>query len=224
MPDELTDAPWSKDLESAFADPEIRAQVDAYLRNTVQPHVTKLEQSSRDALALYNDLTNPETAAQAYVSISQELFGDEAADRLIASLNLDVDEDESTEEEPDDLEAMKAEWLAEKQAKAYREALDELKQAKGLGDEFVEDLFHPFVASAGGDLEAAYAQYENYYDRFKSMFGEPKLSDEVPVPPPTLGSAPASAPTQKQYTSTRAAIDDMFADMAAGPPPTIGAV
>jgi len=229
MSDDNTSAPWSKDLETTFADPEIRASVDAFLRGNVQPHVTRLEQTSRDALELYNDLQDTDKAAQAYYSVTQELFGDELADRVLAALKAEepeAEEEEVEEATPDDEVAeMLAERRAQKQAETYRKALDELKSEKQLGEEFMEDLFHPFVAGAGGDLDAAYAAYQEYYDKFKSVFtGTPSVTPaEVPAPP-TLGTAPASGPTQKQYSSVSDAVNDMFAEMSAGPPPTVGAV
>lgn len=227
---ELSNAPWSKDLETTFADPEIREQVDAFLRGNVQPHVTKLEQSNQDALALYNDLSNDDTAAEAYVAVTQQLFGDELADKVLAALQAEQEAEAPEVEAPeiDDEDAqMRAEWKANKQAELYRAALDGFKVENEIGEDFQEELFHPFVASTGGDLTAAYEKYNEYVGKFKEMFGTaPVVAEDPPAPAPaTLGTAPASAPTQKQYNgSIKNAVNDMFAEMAAGPPPTVGSV
>jgi len=228
---ELSNAPWSKDLETTFADPAIREQVDAFLRGNVQPHVTKLEQSSQDALALYNDLSNDETAAEAYVAVTQQLFGDELADKVLAALQAEEDAEapeveapEAPEVEDEDAQ-MRAEWKANKQAELYRKALDGFKVEREIGEDFQEELFHPFVASTGGDLDAAYDKYTEYVGKFKELFGQAPPAPEAEPAPPTLGTAPASAPTQKQYNgSIKDAVNDMFAEIEAGPPPTVGSV
>lgn len=231
------DAPWSKDLETQFADPEIRAQVDAFLRGTVQPHVTRVEQQSRDAMELYNDLQNEDTAAQVYVAITQQLFGDDLADRVIEALqndpessveaeSTDAKDEESTEDE--ELRELLEERRADKQAKLYADALSKLKEDKGLSEdsEFHESLFHPFVAGAGGDLDAAYDAYQEYVAQFKAAFGAaPTPEDGAPTPPPVLGDAtPPAPPTEKVYGSIADAVEDVFAEMRATAPPTVGSV
>lgn len=222
----MPDSPWSKDLETTFADPEIREAVDSFLRGTVQPHVTRLEQQSADALELYKDLQNEDTAAQAYYSITEALFGDELADRVLAALDADAAAETPEPATPDDeIKELLEERRANKQAQEYRNALDELKQSKGLGDDFHEDLFHPFVAGAGGDLDRAYDSYQEYMTQFASRLGgQPITPDAIPDPPPTLGDAPPAPPTEKQYLSVRDALDDFFAEQAVGPPPTVGSV
>jgi hypothetical protein len=72
-------APWSKDLETAFADENVRAQVDAFLRQTVQPHITQLEQATRpnrDAQRLYDAFR--ENPIETYVAVAQEILPDKA--------------------------------------------------------------------------------------------------------------------------------------------------
>lgn len=228
MPDEVTAAPWTKDLETAFADPAIREQVDAFLRGNVQPHVTRLEQTSRDALALYNDLTNEETAAQAYYTITEQLFGEDLAESVLNALG-GAEEDPPAEPaaaaaEPDVDAEMRAEWLAQKQAREYREALDAFKKTNEVPETFNEKIFAPFVVGAGGDLDAAYEGYKEFIAETATAFGVVPEQIEVPQPPPTLGNAPASAPVAKKYGSIADAVDDFMAEQQAGPPPTVGSV
>jgi predicted RNA-binding Zn ribbon-like protein len=71
--------PWANDLTSHFEDPSERARVDAFLRETVQPHVTRIEQERaqlKPAEQLYADLV--ENPADTYVALTEELFGEDA--------------------------------------------------------------------------------------------------------------------------------------------------
>ncbi len=95
MPDEVTQeeadaeavetpaGPWAKDLEASFDDPDVRARVDEFLRQTVQPRVTQLEQTTkpnRDALKLWDAFQ--ENPVQTYVQVAAELFGEDEAARI----------------------------------------------------------------------------------------------------------------------------------------------
>jgi hypothetical protein len=76
-PAPASDGPWAKDLAENFEDPATRAAVDEFLRTTVQPHVTKLEQATapnRDAEKLWNDFR--ESPVETYLAVSGELFGE----------------------------------------------------------------------------------------------------------------------------------------------------
>src|SRR5436190_4659206 len=72
------DAPWSSDLQERISDADVRAQVDQYVRDTVQPYVTQLEQGSaedRFARKLWNDFT--ENPADTYIAVTREMFGED---------------------------------------------------------------------------------------------------------------------------------------------------
>src|SRR3954471_5592732 len=58
--------PWADELQTRFTDADQRAQVDAFLRESAQPHVTRVEQERaglRPAEQLWNDLTGEESGA-----------------------------------------------------------------------------------------------------------------------------------------------------------------
>lgn len=229
--------PWAQDVQGAFEDPAVQAQVDAFLREKVQPHVTRLEQETAglaSAKALYEDLTsNP---GETFLAISQELFGDEAVDKIINALeagDVTVTEDvdgalDLTTNSPDpEVQEAVQYYQQEKQRKMYDAALADFKEKH---PDLEVDLFHPFVAGAHGDLEAAYAGYQKFVSDWKEKFGTaPELTpDEVPDPPTTLGgsSAPAvtAPPTEPKAQSLHDAIDDFFTTSRSSAPPTVGGV
>ncbi len=76
-------APWAKSLETRFADPEVRAQVDAYLREEQQPYITKIEAERAEAQGktwVFDKLeADPEAALREIVAA---VWDDEAADRV----------------------------------------------------------------------------------------------------------------------------------------------
>lgn len=81
-------APWSADLEQRFEDPETRAKVDEYLRSTMQPRMTQLEQkaaAAQDAQDLWNGF-----ASQPYetlVGVIDQLFDESTAQNVYAALS-----------------------------------------------------------------------------------------------------------------------------------------
>lgn len=231
--------PWADSIRSTFADPAMQDAVDDFLAQTVQPHVTKLEQKTvglEQAQELYNDLLSDPGGT--YVAITRELFGDETAERVIASLEGgEVDTDDSTDERPvsglapEDQELLE-EIKADRAQKAYEKAINDFRDD---GREDIQaKLFHPFVAGANGDLEAAYEGYKQWLAESKAVIAPEETEtlnpDEVPdLPPPTtIGKGEAGAttapPVQPRYSSLNDAIDDVFNDMKAAAPPTVGSV
>src|SRR5690349_3688287 len=176
------DGPWADRLAATFADAATRSQVDAFLRSEVQPYTTRLEQQlaqARPASDLYTNLS--EAPAETYLQITEELFGPEAVESVIGLL-LGQEEAETPAPEVEtppsaqpvvdpEVEAMKAEWKAQKDEQLYEEALAKLK-AKHEGDTPITDkLFHPFVFNANGDMEAAYRAYKEFYTGFQQETG-----------------------------------------------------
>ncbi len=227
--------PWSADLEAAFDDPNQRAAVDAFLREKVQPRVTQLEQQSapnRAAERLYDDFTqNP---VDTYYSVTEELYGPEAAEAVKAALAGDDSapdaEDDILDDTDADLsnlppEAREAiEYVQEqRQEAAYNAELDKIKADKPDLD-LDPELFAPFVMAADGDLEVAVENYESFLTRFKpSEGGEP---EPTPQAPPTVGQDRTGAttpPTEKSYESLDEAMDEYFAEQRSAPP-TVGQV
>lgn len=224
--------PWAAQL--AQFDESIRPQVDAFLRSTVQPYVTQKEQEAaqyRSRAQLFDDLES--APAETYLQITQELFGDEAVDQVIALLAPDEDSslpdvDTSTPTRDPEVEAMLAEHKAAKQREAYDAEMSRVKAAHANDPiPVVEDLMHPFVQAAEGDFERAYEGYSQYYEQFRSQFAPSQEPATPPGPPATLGSdtnSTTAPPTQKSYTSIDAALDDFFDEQRASAPPVVGGV
>lgn len=229
--------PWAQDVQAQFADPAVQAQVDAFLREKVQPHVTRLEQETAglaNAKALYEDLTN--NPGETFLAISQELFGDESVDKIISALeggDITATEDvdggidlTTTSQDPEVQEAVEY-YRMEKQRKQYDAALADI-QAKHPDIE--PSLFHPFVAGAQGDLELAYQGYSKFIEDWTAKYGGPPqvTPEEVPDAPITVGgsSAPAvtAPPTEPQGQSLHDAIDSFFTESRSSAPPTVGGV
>lgn len=222
--------PWSADLEAAFDDPTQRAAVDAFLREKVQPRVTQLEQAqapNRAAERLYEDFTN--SPIDTYYSVTEELFGTEAAEAVKASLAGDEgspDVDDDILDDPDaDLSSLPPEAREaieyiqdQRQEKAYQAEIDRIQHDKPDLD-LDPELFSPFVMAADGDLEVAVENYEAFLSRFG-----PKAEGEAPPPPeapPTVGQDRTGAttpPTEKHYDSLDEAMDDYFAETREAPP------
>ncbi|HEY3407644.1 MAG TPA: hypothetical protein VGK53_05675 [Propionicimonas sp.] len=231
--------PWAAQIRASFTDPAVQDAVDDFLAQTVQPHVTKLEQQTadlKDAQELYNDLQNDPGAT--YVALTQQLFGEDAANKVVATLQAEESADTPGEEppakssalDPEDAEFLQRARERERQEQ-YDKAINDFKADNR--DDLVPKYFHPFVAGANGDLEQAYAAYKEWLGGAKKeVFGIEDTLDpnEVPdLPPPaTVGKGEANAvttpPTVPNYRSIGDAIDDVWSDFQAGPPPTVGSV
>lgn len=242
---EVTDAaqgqgsgPWTGDLESVFTDEGIRTQVDAFLREKVQPYVTQLEQRSKPsqedeiALALYSDLR--EDPGSTYLAITEELFGPEAAESIQEALQSaygieDQEPEPQTTDTPLDPRVARVieSFEAREAREAYDAALTQVKtQAQTEQVNLNDELFHPFVVSAEGDMQAAYDAYKAWYGQAASVFNPQTETQEAPQAPPVIGSdtqAPAAPPTQPSYSSLDDALDDFFAEQKAAPP-VVGSV
>lgn len=229
-----TSGPWARDLEATFADPEVRQAVDGFLRSTVQPHVTKLEQQTADladAQQLYTDLL--EKPGETFLALTQELFGDDSADAVYKALQAgDVvevpDGEGGTELEVKNATALDPETASllaqikeERDTAAYNKAVSDVVEAHKDEIEVVPALFHPFVHSADGDMDAAYEGYKQHYTAWAAKYGGPAAVDPAApaVAPATLGgSAPTgSTPVQKTYESLDSALDDFFNEQKAAP-------
>lgn len=232
--------PWADSIRSAFTDPAMQDAVDNFLTETVQPHVTRLEQQTadlKDAKALYDDLVSDPGGT--YVAITRELFDDATAERVVATLEgktaetpptTPADETRAPALAPEDQELLN-DLKAERERRAYEKAITDFK-ADGRED-IHPNLFNPFVAGAQGDLEKAYEGYKQWLAESKSVLSPEETAldpNEVPdfPPPPVVGKGEHGAttppPTQPRYASLNDAIDDVFNDIKAGAVPTVGSV
>lgn len=228
--------PWSNDLATTFEDEATRSRVDEFLRSTVQPYVTQLEQKSvpnRDAQRLWESFA--EDAPGTFQAVAAQLYGEDQAARMIAAINADETDPETPDVqdfETPDLDELPQEmrdaleYVQEKRTnEAWEREFNRVKSKDEFKDiEIDEELFHPFVAAADGDIDTAGELYKNWYDNAKSKFGlnvpdDLEVDDPPPVHNPKRDAAGASTPPQvKEYTSIDEAIDDFFAENKTPPP------
>lgn len=233
--------PWAKDLTTHFPDPAEAARVDAFLRSTVQPYSTQLEQKLAEAgpaQQLYSDLlADP---AGTYSTLTEELFGEDgrkAVEEQLTNLFGEEPEETPTVTEPtntapplDPADKDAIEWAKQQATQQAYNA--ELERVKGL-DEYKDvppedwDLFHPFVASANGDFDAAAKGFGQWRAQVQERYAPPAVEPDPADPaPPTLGtdSAQTTPPVAKQYTNIDDAIEDFFAESRPAAPPVVGSV
>lgn len=230
-PSQGATGPWAADLERAFEDANTRAQVDSFLRQHTQPHVTRLEQrvaEAKPALELYEDLQAAPGAT--YLAITEELFGEDAAEAIRGQLEQRFAEpaqpDPSTPATPavepqaapldPRLEAMLSDYEQRQRAEAYSAELERVKGTALQEDVALDDtLFHPFVVASEGDFDKAYAGYKQWLEQAKAQFGSAQ-PDPKPEAPPAIGSDATGAsapPTQRQYGSIEEALLDAREDL-----------
>lgn len=237
--------PWQDQLESTFEDEETRQQVDDFLRGSVQPYVTQLEQRTQvpdEAQRLYNDLS--ENPGETYVSLTAEMFGDDVAERIVELINAGESPAEATAQATEEAattaptggltpeQEQVIEWAQQKaQAEAYDEMLANVKEAH---PDVVEELFHPFVAMADGDPELAYQGYQRYMAAFREANGLSNDEEALEVldadgnvvttttPPPAMNSSTpggsGDTPVQRKQTMDEAMFDFVNQDLKKAPP------
>lgn len=232
--------PWQSDLEARFSDPEVRSQVDAFMRETAQPRMTQLEQRLAEipdeAVQLYEDFTsNP---SETYLDITRQFYGDDAADAVIAALNgggepdvPDEEPDEPIDDEPPahrdpEVDAMLTEWQNTQRKAAYDSELARIKE-EHPDVPHIDTHIHPFVASSGGDFDTAIAGYKEFLKDLPGGELPVVSADDVPDAPAVIGSdtlAPSTPPIQPSNQSLDAALDDFLDSTRASAPPTVGGV
>lgn len=227
--------PWDADL-AVFQDPELRQQVDGFMREKVQPRMTQLETQLagyKPAIELYNDLSG-ENSEDALKQVIAELYDPEVAEKFTSLLEPAADaqpEPQIATPEPAPLppEVQEIipevqEIIAERQAQKEQEDYDrELSRVKGQHPSLVEDLFHPFVAGAEGNFDAALEAYKAFEARAAQTFGGEQPAAEPPPTTLTEASSPAP-PVAPKYASIDDAMDAMFAEAKAAPPAPVGVV
>lgn len=228
-------APWDSALSSRFEDEGVRQAVSEFLREDVQPYVTRLEQNrNEEAERLYAELND--RPGDTYLAITEELFGGDAAqavqDALLGSFGVDdtqvFDGDDTDDDEPGDgddetkqtpsldprLERMVQAFEQTEQQKAYASELARVKAvAEKDGVKVVDELISPFVVAADGDLATAYQGYKKFVGEWKQAFGEAPSAADVeaaappPEAPPALGSD-ATGTTTPPVTQKYQNLDD----------------
>lgn len=228
--------PWADDLASAFADEIVRAQVDGFLREKVQPRVTELEQATagnRRANDLYQDFSDK--PVETFVTVASELFDEDVTGAIVKVLRGEApaeDDLDLSELDDDDVAQLPAEeqeaiaWARDKQREeAYASELERVGKANP-DVEIDEELFHPFVVAAGGDFDTAIGGYAKFVEQAKSKYGVNVPDPEaVPAPPNVIDASrqsPSTPPVQEEYGTIDDAIDAFFEEQKS-PPPVVGA-
>jgi hypothetical protein len=215
------EAPWAADLAARFGDEETRQAVDEFLRETVQPHVTRIEQSAQVANELLQDFA--EKPEQTLAEIASEVYEDnpekaKAVAAVIAGTTVPETVQEPARTEQPNPEAPtldpRVEALLKKNEEEEQKAafLSEFERVSAANPDakLDFDLFIPFVRAAGDFDQAA-----KDYIEFSSKFGEPvePVTDPAPVP---LGTGEAqgagTTSTEESYTSIGEAIEAFAAE------------
>lgn len=221
------------DLRGIGLDGDVLTSVDAYLRNSWQPRVTRLEQSISDlrpAQALFADLQADPIGT--YLAITEEMYGSETADQIQAMLEAGVTPADGPSDDtgpaPLDprVERVVTQFEADESAAAYQAektqflSQDENKDIDGK-------LLDPFVAAAEGDWNLAAQAYRAFRDSWAETHGSSEEQPPADPPPAVIGAEAASTtapPVQHKYPSFDAALDAFFDEQRASAPPTVGAV
>lgn len=228
-------APWAKSLETRFEDPDVRAQVDEYMRTEHQPYLTRIEQERKEALDkswVFDELNDD--PAEALKTIAEQIWGEEKASAIVALVQegetledataiveeaedaedvLDLDKlPKAVRDAVEFAEAQKSTQAAEAEATAkaegeaaYKSWLDATTAAN---PDIVEADLHAYAYAAGGDLEAALASYRTAH---------PKPEPSKPAPSPTLtgGHTTGGIQPTRPHTSLGEAFGAVY-DGAAG--------
>lgn len=229
------DSPWSAQLESRFTDPNIRAQVDQYQREVIQPYLTGIEQSNADAKRLLDAFeSSPDST---FEEVAKELYGEEAAKAIVAALEDDggapapptppdpatVVQPPNTPPRDPEVQALLDRQRTQDDKAAFDTAFEATKVAHP-DVEFDYDLFIPFVAKEE-TWDAAVESYKSYVAAWTAKFAPPvDPNDPAAVaaaaaanPPPTVGTGTAAGvtppPSEKHYNSVGDAIDDWAAEV-----------
>lgn len=221
-------APWTADLAARFADEDTRAAVDAFLRDTVQPHVTRLEQSAKpgqQAQELYDAfLADPQ---RTLLEVAEEVYDEDVAKAIAATVDsnfeLDTTEPVAQVQPPAEhatLDPRIERLLQREQEQEERAAfLSEFERVSAANPDLNLDfdLFVPFVSKAG-DFDQAVDQYKAWEDNARARFTPADPNAAVaPSAPTTLGSAEAAGttvpPVQESYETVGDAIEAFAAEL-----------
>lgn len=207
--------PWDNDLAGLGLDDASRATVDAYLRGTIQPRMTQLEQSAaaaRQAQTLMDDLVaDPNATMEA---LAAELNW--SPQQLQEAVEQQVEAPQAT---VDPRVEQVVNYVEQMQAQASYE--QEMTRQATLHPGLEPELFHPFVSAADGNFDDAYMMYENWVGQWNSTHAP---AEQVADAPPTLGGDQGATTPPTQPTETPSlgdAIKSFMADnqLTNTPPP-----
>lgn len=219
--------PWDTDL-SFIPDESVRSQVSDYLASTWQPRVTQIEQSSKQALDLYNDFG--EKPKDTLVDVAEELYGKDVAtafrqylDEVEGSPDPATTQPQATAEGQPQRDPEVQALIDKERAREEQEAFDaefaRVKEANP-GIPFDRNLYMAEVAQTG-DFDVAVQTYTtNHSDYIQFLQSQQAAENPAPAdPPPTLGSGEATGAaevqTETQNPTLHEAIDDFAQELAA---------
>jgi hypothetical protein len=233
------DGPWASDLALLGLDDASLGKVDTFLRAKVQPYTTKLEQdvaATRPAATLYNDLTNPEKSVDAYVAITYEMFGQEAGEKLLATLQGQTAEQQqatvAAAVAPAEGTPQYAQLDPETQAFLNEQRQESAERAyeKDLGatiaanPDINPDHLHIWVAQADGDFNKAVELYRQYVaDFIAAPAGETGATAPPVLGSDTGGAAASNMPVAPKHQTMEQAVENtvnLFKKQDA--PPVVG--
>lgn len=173
--------PWQQDLELTFADPQVRATVDAFMRAKVQPRMTQLESSvaqAREAQELVDAFqTDPEGTYRALTTQMWGEYGDAVLSALDQRINgsstagpgaaattppapapTTTQADPRVEEVYQFVQSERERRQQEDELRAYDSVVEQIVTDPANAD-IDPDLFHKYVNIASGDFEKAITLY-----------------------------------------------------------------
>lgn len=213
-------APWAQDLNSIFQDEATRGQVDQYLREKIQPHTTQLEQQvaqSKDAMNLWQKLE--QDPVDTYVAITQELYGPEAAQAVFSTIQQQMSAQQAAEQQGAPAQPPMSDprlesvinYVESQQNQQFYDG--ELARVQQAHPDLNADLFHPFVAAAEGNFDAAYELYDSWTQQWNAAHAP--ADPAAPEAPNVMGSDTATTtapPVEAKKQSLDAAINDFMAE------------
>lgn len=241
--DESGGGPWAEDLTAYFGElgDDAVAAADRYMREKVQPHTTQLETTAAEAAAAREYLEDLQNDPDATLrSLIEQRYGDEFASEYEKLFGEDEDEttptDETTPDTPalGDEERELLEWARAKREAEQRDARNNeyktakqqtLEKHKDVLTEDDLDLLDPFIAAAGGDMDAGVERYKAFLSRFDRKAGEEGEEDEDNSPPPVLGDGNPTPPLKsphKKWGDFEAALRGVVDRSRASTPPVVG--
>lgn len=202
---------WSLD---SF-DESVRPQVDEFLRESVQPYVTKLEQSGKTGSELIEALQ--EDPSTTLLGLAQALYDEEEYERFSNAFlgsepeaaEVETDAEESTDQPESWVDGYKEfiEASAKEKETAARDAeyQDYLETFSEVYPDVKTNLIHPFLHVSDMDHENAVSLYRGFVEEVKKELFPDFTGVELPNAPAVLTPAGNPAPAT---ASNPATLDD----------------
>ncbi len=200
-------APWSKDIEAMGLGTHGDV-VDGYLRETIQPRITKLEQdlaeyremfptkeSAEVAAAIAHGLANPDTYKETLGYLKDELEWTDveiAAAEQVAERVVEESQEPQYAQLPPEYQAFLEQQMQERETAEHNRVLDEFysDKAKEFGEDFDSDLYKAlFVSMTVSDKDVPIEIIDGRYQEMKAKMTPP------PPPAPQVLTGGTTAPS-----------------------------